>query len=373
MTTSTKYQEENYIPRGLLFQWHVTERCNLRCAHCYQEAYAGEELGFNDLLGILEQYKNLLKFWRSRARRHRVHGHITVTGGEPFVRDDFLDLLDHFYADRRLYNFAILTNGSFIDKPMAKRLAGLNPAFIQVSIEGPQDTHDGIRGRGNFAKTVEALKRLVKAGIRTLISFTAHQNNYGEFSEVANLGRRLGVSRVWVDRLIPWGTGSTLSEQLLTPEQTRGFFKTMYKVKTKKPQSWFSRTEIAMHRALQFLVAGGEPYHCTAGNSLVTVQPNGDLYPCRRMPVKVGNLMENPLGELYYDSGLFQELRNQERISDGCRECTYSSECRGGLKCLSYAVTGDPFKADPGCWLTSTKHRTADIPMVSNSVSCTDS
>ena len=47
-------QSEPYIPRGLLLQWHVTERCNLRCAHCYQEAYSGEELRFQDLLNVLE-------------------------------------------------------------------------------------------------------------------------------------------------------------------------------------------------------------------------------------------------------------------------------------------------------------------------------
>ena len=103
-------------PRGLLLQWHVTQRCNLRCAHCYQETYAGEELCLDDLLRVLEQFKDLLERKRREANGRTVRGHITVTGGEPFVRQDFLDLLDVFSANRALFSFAILTNGTFIDQ-----------------------------------------------------------------------------------------------------------------------------------------------------------------------------------------------------------------------------------------------------------------
>ncbi|MDM8563363.1 SPASM domain-containing protein, partial [Candidatus Marithioploca araucensis] len=130
------------------------------------------------------------------------------------------------------------------------------------------------------------------------------------------------------------------------------FFKIMAKTK----RAWFNRTEISMRRALQFLVGGGRPYHCTAGDSLLTVQSNGDLYPCRRMPIRIGNLLETPLLELYDNSTLLHKLRQPEQISEGCEACFYAKLCRGGLKCLSYAVTGDPFKADPGCWLTKLKH-----------------
>ena len=81
----------------------------------------------------------------------------------------------------------------------------------------------------------------------------------------------------------------------------------------------------------------------------MTVQPNGDLLPCRRLPIPVGNLMKTSLVDLYYDSELFRALR-AHRVSEGCQSCAYSAQCRGGLRCLSFAVTGDPFQGDPGCW-----------------------
>lgn len=339
-----------YIPQGLLLQWHVTERCNLRCAHCYQESYGGDELSFPQLLKILEQYEQLLQRWRRETNGHPIRGHITVTGGEPFVRQDFLELLDVIAARRKQFSFAVLTNGSFIDSALARRLRKLHPAFVQVSIEGMQDTHDRIRGRGSFDRTVSAVKHLMRNRVRTLISFSAHRSNFREFAEVARLGRSLRVSRVWADRVIPWGAGAPLRYQVLSPAETREFFEIMRVARTEAARSWFGRTEIAMHRALQFLVGGGRPYHCTAGDTLVTVQPNGDLYPCRRMPIRVGNLMDTPLCELYYKSTLFRALRDRNCYSEGCQACIHSRACKGGLKCLSYAMTGTPFQADPGCW-----------------------
>lgn len=337
-----------YTPSNLLLQWHITERCNLRCQHCYQENYQRNELGFDELLQILDQFIALLSVFSDRAQQ-TCHGHITVTGGEPFARTDFLDLLTTFATHANKFSFAILTNGSFIDEEMAKQLRQLNPTFVQVSLEGSPTVHDAIRGKGNFAQTVQAIQQLKQADISTLISFTAHRDNFHEFPYVAQLGKQLKVDRVWADRLIPTGQGATIDS--LTPDETKDFFQLMQQSKNKK--RWLSKspTPVSMKRALQFLVDGGTPYYCKAGDKLLTVQPNGDLYPCRRMPIAVGNLKQQTLLELYDNHELLKKLRDPQQIPTKCQTCFYAKLCRGGLKCLSYATTGDPFQADPGCWL----------------------
>lgn len=336
---------------GLLLQWHVTERCNLRCAHCYQTQYSGPELGFKQLLDVLEQYRELLQVL------HKDHGfpprgQITVTGGEPFVRKDFSDLLEVFAANRAWFRFAILTNGSIVDEARARMLSRLRPRFVQVSIEGTQATHDAIRARGDFERTVAAVRRLVRHGVRTLISFTAHRLNFREFPAVAELGHQLGVASVWSDRLIPYGSGAAVAGQALTPAETQELFVLMRQARQQVHARPGNRTEISMNRALQFL-EGGRCYRCTAGDTLITLMPNGDLYPCRRMPIRSGNVLEKPLSKLYFESDLLRRLRDPKGVSSGCEGCGYRGACRGGLKCLSYATTGDPFTADPGCWLAS--------------------
>ena len=71
------------------------------------------------------------------------------------------------------------------------------------------------------------------------------------------------------------------------------------------------------------------------------------------MPIPVGNVLERPLGGIYRESPLLVALRDRERSADGCGGCFYARLCGGGLRCLSYALTGDPFGKDPGCWVQS--------------------
>jgi len=336
--------------RQLLLQWHITERCNLRCAHCYQEGYSGAELPFSGIVNILCQYLDFLKSWKGGARRF---GHITVSGGEPFVREDFFEILELFRSHKKEFSFSILTNGSLINREVAGRLSFLGPRFVQLSLEGTESTHDALRGKGSYAKALEAIRHLKKEGLRVLISFTAHRANYREYGAVAAIGRSLRVDRVWADRLIPCGAGAHMRSEALTPDETRDFMEIMKRSCRRSIFAPFNRTEVSMQRALQFLFSGERPYRCAAGDSLITVQSNGDLVPCRRMPIAAGNLREAALADLYNHGEIFKRLRDRSRVPDGCESCLYSGLCGGGLKCLSYAVTGSPFKADPGCWIRS--------------------
>jgi radical SAM protein with 4Fe4S-binding SPASM domain len=346
-------------PGKLLLQWHITDRCNLGCSHCYQGSFAGNEPDYAGLLSVLEQFKGLLVSWKRQSGRTGVRGHLTVTGGEPFLRPDFMDLLQIFSANKGLFSFAILTN-SFIDQSVASRLKKLGPSFVQVSLDGGRETHDRIRGPGAFESTVSAINRLVNGGVRTFVSFTAHRDNYLEFPVVVDIARSLKVARVWADRFIPPAPESSRAIDpqapcALTPLETLHFFRLMHRAKNdgKAGRRFrFKNTEVAMHRAIQFLVGCGKPYRCSAGDSLICILSNGDVYPCRRMPIKVGNVVEIPLGRIYHENDILLALRDNDRIPEGCRTCFFVRECRGGLRCLAYALTGSPFESDPGCWLS---------------------
>lgn len=342
------YDLPGHRSSSMVLQWHITERCNLRCTHCYQDQFCADELDFPQLCQIIDQLKYFLSQRQSDTPASEIRGLINVTGGEPFVRNDFFDLLEIFAENRDRFHFGILTNGTLIDEHVARRLRELKTAYVQVSLEGSPKTNDAIRGEGTFNRITAALEHLTAQGIRTMVSFTAHRGNFREFLDVARVAFELNVNRVWADRLIPYGAGMSLENPELTPPETREFFEIMAAA-YRESQERFCRTEVFMGRALQFLAGGGHPYRCEAGNRLVALGANGDLYPCRRMPVRIGNLLEKPLIDLYRQSPFLQKLRRHE-ISSGCASCTFKRTCRGGLKCLSYAVWGNPFVADPGCW-----------------------
>ncbi len=337
------------LPGQILFQWHVTDRCNLQCSHCYQEDTPQPEPAWADLLKVLDQF---IAFIRSARRQHggtHVRAHVTVTGGEPFLRADFMDLLERLSGERRLFSFAVLTNGTTLTPAIVRSLHRLRPGFVQVSIDGKKETHDRIRGRGSYERAVDGLRLLAGCHIPAHISFTAHRLNYRDFPDVSRLGHTLGAARVWADRLVPCGRTSGAAA-LLTPGETREFFGLM---RAESRRGWLRHRPVALHRSLQFMVTGARPYRCSAGDTLMTVLPNGDVLPCRRMPLVVGNLFREDLEHLYTSSQLLRELRDRERVSSGCEHCFYARTCGGGSRCIAYAVHGEPFRADPGCWLAA--------------------
>lgn len=322
-----------------VLQWHLSEVCNLKCLHCYQEKHKSIQLPYSQLLSILEQYRELLK-------KLNVKGHINLTGGEPICSPHFYQILDEFKRDKQLYSFSILTNGTLITDDVAKKISQYHPEYVQVSLEGGKKTNNFIRGKGVYRKVAKAVKYLKKYNIYVSLSFTATKLNYKEFPKVVKFAEKYGVDNVWSDRFIPLNSKTDINLQM-SKEETNEYLQIMenerIKLKLKK-----SKTNIAMYRALQFQMTNDYPYACTAGKSLLTVMENGDLVPCRRMPIVIGNLQEENMYELYENSTILKNLRTVT-VPDDCKKCEHSKLCAGGLKCLTYALYQDFNHKDIGC------------------------
>ena len=322
-----------------ILQWHISEICNLKCLHCYQDGHKPIALSYQQLLLILEQYREFLK-------KLNVKGHINLTGGEPLCSPYFFKLLDEFKKDKDLYTFSILTNGTLITDEIAKRISEYNPEYVQVSLEGGKKTNDYIRGKNVYKKVSTAIKYLKKYNIFVSISFTATKINYNEFPQVVKFAEKHNVDNVWSDRYIPLNENDDVDLQM-SKEDTANYLRIMederIRLKLKR-----SKTNIAMYRALQFQMTNDYPYTCTAGKSLLTVMENGDLVPCRRMPIVVGNILNDNMYDLYKNSRILKELQN-DITPDDCKKCEYSTKCSGGLKCLTYAIYKDLNHKDVGC------------------------
>lgn len=322
-----------------ILQWHLSELCNLKCLHCYQEMHTPIQLPYSYLLSILEQYRELLN-------KLNIKGHINLTGGEPLCSPHFYKILDEFEKDKKLYSFSILTNGTLITDEIAKKISKYNPEYVQVSLEGGKKINDYIRGNGVYKKVAQAIKYLKKYNIYVSLSFTATKLNYKEFPRVVKFAEKCGVDNIWSDRFIPLNTDKDINLQM-NKDETTEYLKIMEKERIKLKLK-NSKTNIAMYRALQFQMTNDYPYACTAGKTLLTVMENGDLVPCRRLPIVVGNLQKENMYELYNNSTILKELRN-ENIPDDCKKCEHSKLCAGGLKCLTYALYKNFNHKDIGC------------------------
>ncbi len=137
-------------------QWHLTERCNLRCRHCYQSGAAGEELDLASIREAIAEIDETVAGW-SRDYGLELGLSFTLTGGEPFLRPDLWEILEEVRG--RGHDAWLLSNGTLVDPPTAARLASLGVRGVQVSIEGPEGVHEEIRGRGSYEAALEGLKK----------------------------------------------------------------------------------------------------------------------------------------------------------------------------------------------------------------------
>lgn len=326
--------------KRFVLQWHLSENCNLKCLHCYQENHKPIQLKYGQLCDIYNQFKELLK-------KLNMKGHINITGGEPFCTPHLFKILDLIEVDSDMISFSILSNGTLITDEIAKKIKSYNPYYVQVSLEGGKKTNDYIRGTGTYEKIAKGITNLRKYDIFTSISFTATNLNYKEFPKVVKYARKYNVNNVWSDRYIPL-RGSEDKNLALNYEQTREYLEIMSREREKLRKKKNNITTISMYRALQFQMTDDFAYGCTAGETLLTVMENADLVPCRRMPIVVGNLLNNNMSDLYFKNKILKELR-KNTIPDDCSLCEHSEMCHGGLKCLTYAVYNDLNHKDIGC------------------------
>ena len=319
-----------------VLQWHICHKCNLRCSHCYQEDYKSEL--------SLEELKKIFFSYRDFCSKNNFKGHINFTGGEPFLSKNFFPLLD--LCEEYGNTFGILTNGTLLDEETVLKLKKYSKlSFVQISLDGTEKVHDSVRGKGNYKKAMNGFSLLKKAGIQSMAAFTCHNNNKDELKKVIREARKHKIDRFWADRMIPMGSST---EGILSTED----FQKMVKILTKEHfrRVPFSKTDVHLNRALQFSEGGNCYYYCSAGITLLTVLADGTLLPCRRLPIEIGNCLEKDITELYENSPVIKDLL-EDRIPDECKSCSKAEHCRGGAKCLSYAVNGDYHTKDINCYI----------------------
>jgi len=151
-----------HIPLAVLFE--VTHRCNLGCEHCYlTEGPVGrprptrEELGLDEIGRALDQLAEAGTFF------------LTLTGGEVFMRRDFLEILAH--ARSLGFSVTIFTTGTLLTPETAARVAALHPLSVEVSMYSARpEIHDRVtRIPGSHARSLRALRLLGDHGVVILI------------------------------------------------------------------------------------------------------------------------------------------------------------------------------------------------------------
>ncbi len=335
-------------------QWHLTERCNLRCRHCYQEGKASREMSLAEIGSAVGEVADMVQAW-SDAYEISFDPSFNVTGGEPFLRQDLFEILE--LMGEKGFDLYLLTNGILVDREKAHRLSQLGMKGVQVSLEGPEKIHESVRGKGSFSALLGGIDHLLSAGVPVSLNMTLSEINAPYLEEMAFLAGSLRVTRLGFSRLVPSGQGAGLLPHMLGQEELKALYMKIFSLQIPGLQIVTGDPVASqMDSFMERVDLGGVPLGgCAAGVSGLTILPDGTVTPCRRLPIPIGNIREDSLRELWVTSPVLESLRDKSAYQGKCGSCDRWANCRG-CRAIAHAYSlsrgeGNYLAEDPQCFL----------------------
>ncbi len=263
----------------------LTNRCNLRCRHCYIGDDTPRELTAVQVRSVLKEFEEMQGL------------RVLLTGGEPLLHSQFEEI-NEMLPDLFLRK-VLFTNGVLLKKDVLKRL---KVHEIQVSIDGMGPAHEALRGAGTFAIALDAVRRSLDAGFEVSVSTMIHRGNLKDFDAMEEQFKTLGVKEWSVD--VPCATGRLKDnrEFTVTPEEGGRFLGYGYGG--------------GMH-------ATGPGYAC--GLHLMAVLPDGTAAKCTFYGDRAVGAVAEGLRTCW------ERIRPVKLEHLACK-CEYLEACRGGCR-----------------------------------------
>lgn len=344
--------------------WNTTQACNLRCVHCYAHAKAAggpDELTTEQGMALID---DLADFGAPV---------MLFSGGEPLVRPDLTRLIKH--AVGRGMRAVISTNGTLITPDKAVELKDLGLSYVGISLDGLEAVNDRFRGvDGAFRKAVAGIKNCRRAGLKVGLRFTINKRNASEIPAIFDLLEELDVPRICFYHLVYSGRGSALINEDLDHEETRRVVDLIID-RTKdlhdrgKPVEVLTVDNHADGPYLYLRMKNEDPKRAAEVYELLQMNEgnsSGRGIGCVSWDGRVhadqfwrnhtfGNVLERPFSEIWMDpeiellAGLKEKTKH---VKGRCRNCRWLTICAGNFRSRAEAATGDPWEADPACYLT---------------------
>lgn len=305
-----------------LVQWEITDRCNLRCPHCYHvdpegNIVRGEELDDKRMMQIAE----LLV-------QHRLF-FVTFTGGEPLVRRDLLINLAQYLSDHNIV-LSLNTNLLQMDDGLLSRLR-VHRMLVSCPSTNPE-TYRRATGNGDYERFEEKLRLLVDAKTNFTVNMVVSRTNFQEVrataSHLAALGvRRFAATPASVNARFP-NYGMLLEahevqqviNDLIWAHENLGL-----EVDIMESIPKCLMPPRAFELELPFVFRS-----CHAGRRNGTVSTNGDVRPCSHNPRTFGNVLREDINVIWDRVGQWRQTSGN--YNTACLSCDMFNACGGGCR-----------------------------------------
>lgn len=292
-----KQQEQGLYPKQFSYpvtlQFEVTGACNLACKHCYNRS-GDADRRTNDYT-VMTPDK-----WCDLAHQIVNDGGIfqcIISGGEPLLLGDRLfDIMDILHDDGT--SFVVITNGMLLTKEKVQRFSKYRFFWFQISIDGSTpELHDEFRGvKGSWANAVNGALEVSARGIPLVIAHSVTPKTLPYLEDMVMLAHSLGAGSIMLGDILLSGRAYNNSDIIMTNEQKNELYAKIaelsqkYAGKIKIERS--ADVSISMQKYLSEPNTGG------------IIRPNGDFRIDCMAPFVIGNVLEQPLKEIWMAKGI---------------------------------------------------------------------
>jgi len=316
----------------------ITARCNSRCEFCFFKNRLNKD--YKEL--TLGEIKNLSQSLKKLNR-------LIISGGEPFLRDDLIEICKIFFENNKVDELTIPTNGLMPQKitEMSKRIfdscKGIN-LMISISIDAPPEVNDKIRGvKNSYFKALETYKLLTKIkkdykNLRVHVTTTISKYNYQYLDELIEMIKKDMPELNSHNFELIRSKHSIHCPDLPTLDQCLDFQK-KHEVLVKNTKNHFSGSKIKslisipiknykFDFIINILKKQKQPVKCLAGKIIGVINEVGDVFLCELLP-SVGNIREKTFNEVW-----FSEKAEKQRKMISRKECWCTHSCFQGTNIL---------------------------------------
>ncbi|MDD2614682.1 MAG: 12,18-didecarboxysiroheme deacetylase [Methanosarcina sp.] len=347
--------------------WNMTRRCNLKCVHCYAQA---KDIEFENELST-EEGKALIDDLASFGSPVML-----FSGGEPTLRKDLPELAA--YAREKGMRAVISTNGTLIDRNMARKLKEVGLSYVGVSLDGMRDTNDKFRGmKGAFNAALRGIHNCQEEGIKVGLRFTINKQNVRDIPAIFDLLEEKQIPRICFYHLVYAGRGSEMVSEDLSLEESRqavdlilertrdlhekGFPAEVLTVDNHcdGPYLYMKLLRENPERAAEVFELLSMNQGNSTGIGIGCVSWDGSVHADQFWRhYSFGNVRERPFSEIWNDLSdeLMAGLKNRKPLikvhGDRCAQCKWLDVCNGNFRVRAEAVYGNVWADDPACYLT---------------------
>ena len=348
---SQKAGTPSFQLRPMQVTWEMTRACDWKASHARVAARPvrdKREFSTAEAFHLIEEVADM-------------HVPLLVlTGGDPLLRPDLFPIVD-FAARHSVRTSLTLLPTPLLDAEVIGELKArglMRVAFwLHGSTAALDDAYWGVQGC--HRRTLDTVGACHEVDLPVQINTIMAQRNVHDVDLMIELLTRLDVALWNVIFLVP--AGREQAQEMLTAEEHEAVFAKLYEasqrvhfqIKTSEGQHYQryllqQRARESSGRMTEVDVITCAPKGVNDGKYFVFIDPTGEVYPSRYLPLSGGNVTAQPLAKLYCESPLFVSLRDSSKLKGKCGRCPARNVC-GGSRARAYSMTGDMFAEDPSC------------------------